>query len=129
MQNYLFLSSRVSINFEIIKVEDLTNLYPDFQSVALESEEELKILFDLLGWKEIEGQETSNSAYTKYWDLSKYRLPEIDVNEYDDIFEEWIQKTNKESNMNEYGNLIFLLGKNIEWNKLNYKYVVKEKST
>jgi len=126
MQHYNFIATNNNINFDSISVEDFVESFPDFQTVALSNDKELELLLALVGIKNATPKNTSNSSFTKYWDLTNFSLPAISEAEFDKLFSSWLEITNKEKSMNEYGNLIFLAGKSDAWNKLKYKYVVKE---
>lgn len=100
--------------------------YPDFQTVDLNDENELKLLLELMGILDIVCNDLNNSEFSNYWDLSAFKLPELNNEEFDQFYENWIQKSNRDNNMDEYGNLIFLQGLSSKWNKLNYRLIVRE---
>jgi hypothetical protein len=95
------------------------NNYPDFQTVTLRDEDDLKLLLELMGINKFVANKINNSEFTKYWDLSNFKLPELDEEQFDDFFKNWLSK-------DEYGNLIFLQGLSSKWNKQNHRIVVKE---
>ena len=80
----------------------------------------------LINIPEFEGPEVKNSEYTKYWDISNFKLPELDEKQFDNFFHKWIEKSNRNHNMDEYGNLIFLQGMSSEWNKRKFRLIIKE---
>jgi hypothetical protein len=100
--------------------------YPDFQALELNDENELKLLLELMGINDTVCNELNNSEFSKYWDLSAFKLPELDDRQFDQFYKNWIQKSNRDNNMDEYGNLIFLQGLSSKWNKLNYRLIVGE---
>ncbi len=126
MTSFHFISS-ISLDLNNFKdVEEFVNSYPDFQTVVLNNETELEILLKLMGIDEFKSQELNEIDFCKYWDLSDFKLPEYNEKEFDQFYQKWIKKTGRENNMDEYGNLIFLQGLSIKWNRLNYRLIVKE---
>jgi hypothetical protein len=114
--------------FSIGTLDDLEKfiaIYPDFQTVMLADENELTLLLKLMGMPEFVSQNLNNSDFSKFWDLSGFKLPELDNQQFDKFYENWIQKSHRENNMDEYGNLIFLQGLSTKWNKLKYRLIVK----
>ena len=124
--NFNFIASD---NFDVNTLSDVVKFvdnYPNFQSVVLSDENELKLLLELIGIHEFVVHELKNSEFSKYWDISTFKLPEYDEKQFDEFYSNWINKSQRDNNMDEYGNLIFLQGISSEWNKLNYKLIVKE---
>jgi hypothetical protein len=116
-------------NFDLNNFKDIelfADNYPDFQTVTLRDEGELKILFELMGINEFIYHEINNSEFIRYWDVSNFRLPELDEEQFDDFYKNWISKSQRENNMDEFGNLIFLQGLSLKWNKVKYRMVVEE---
>ncbi|MCC8425958.1 hypothetical protein [Mucilaginibacter sp. UR6-11] len=114
--------------FSIDTLDDLEKfvaIYPDFQTVMLADENELTLLLKLMEMPEFVSQNLNNSDFSKFWDLSGFKLPELDNQQFDKFYENWIQKSHRENNMDEYGNLIFLQGLSTKWNKLKYRLIVK----
>ena len=107
-------------------IKDFVDHYPDFQTVDLSDENELKLLLEIMGIKDLTCFELSNVEFTKYWDLSNYSLPEFDRQQYDKFYEEWIQKSNRDNNMGEYGSLIFLQELTSKWNRLKFRLIIRE---
>jgi len=106
-------------------LEKLVAIYPDFQTVMLADENELTLLLKLMEMPEFVSQNLNNSDFSKFWDVSGFKLPELDNQQFDKFYENWIQKSHRENNMDEYGNLIFLQGLSKKWNKLKYRLIVK----
>ncbi len=118
-----------SDNFDIKHLNDVSTFvdnYPGFQSVTLNNEDELELLLELIGVHEFSCIELGNAPYSRYWDLSHIKFPEFDDQQFGQFYENWIQKSNRENSMDEYGSLIFLAGLSFEWNKLKYRFVVQE---
>ena len=100
--------------------------YSDFQTIFLKNEEELILLLKLLGIEEINSQKLSDSEFSKYWDLSNFKLPEFNKEQFDEFYENWIKDSDRDNSMDEYGSLIFLQGLSQKWNNLVYRIIVKE---
>ncbi|WP_139068319.1 hypothetical protein [Flavobacterium glycines] len=92
----------------------------------INDENELKLLFELMGINDIEPKELLTLEFSKLWDISGHKLPELNEEQFNNFYETWIQKSSRSNNMDEYGNLIFLHGLSSKWNKMNYRLVVKE---
>ena len=107
-------------------VESFVDHFPDFQTVWLTDENELKLLLELMNIDEFLGHELKNTEYSKYWDLSNFKLPELDNQQFDNFYDSWVKRSSRENNMDEYGNLIFLQGLSSKWNKLKYRLIIKE---
>jgi hypothetical protein len=106
-------------------LEKFITIYPDFQTVLLTDENELRLLLKLMAIPECVSHNLNNSEFSEFWDLSRFKLPELDNQQFDEFYENWIQKSHRENNMDEYGNLIFLQGLSTKWNKLKYRLIVK----
>ena len=129
MTSFHFISSN-SIELNTLKnITKFINSYPDFQTLVLNNENELEILLKLMGIDKIKSLKLNESDFCKYWDISNFRLPEYNEKEFDAFYQKWLNKTGRENNMNEYGNLIFLQELSVNWNNLDYKIIVKEKNT
>lgn len=107
-------------------VENFVDSYPDFQTVWLKDEDELNLLLDLIGIHEIVGVDQENPLFSKFWDISNFKFPEFDSEQFDKFYKEWIQITKRDNSMNEYGSLVFLHGLSSKWNKLKYRLIIKE---
>jgi hypothetical protein len=117
-----------SNNFDLNDFKNLLEFsenYPDFQTVVLSDENELKLLLELMKINEFPGYDLDNSEFSKYWDLSKFALPEFNQEQFEEFYTSWLLKSKRDNNMDEYGNLIFLQGLSTEWNKLRYRVVIK----
>lgn len=126
METFNFIASdRFSFN-DFLNVEKFVDAYPDFQAVRLKDEKELKMLLELLGIGEVVGHEISDSAFSKYWDLSGFKFTEYSKIQFDELYRSWICKSKRNNNMDEYGHLIFLQGLSPIWNKLKHRLIVKE---
>lgn len=110
-------------NFD--NVEKFVSNYPDFQTIVLSDENELTLLLKLFRIPELISNGLNGSDYSKFWDLSRFSLPELDNEQFDKFYEMWIQESHRKNNMDEYGNLIFLQSLSTKWNKLKYRLVVK----
>ncbi len=128
MIHFSFVASGIFELDSLKSVDKFVDLYSDFQSVALENEEELSLLLQLMGIEGIDGKELDNSDFSKYWDLSNYKFPEFNKEQFDDFYESWIASSGRDNNMDEYGSLICLHSLFEKWNKLDYRIIVKEEN-
>lgn len=128
MMHFNFIASDKLDLLDFEDIEKFVDAFPDFQTVTLNDESELKLLLDLMGIKELNEHKLDVPEFSKYWDLSAYKLPEFTKEQFDQFYRDWINKSGRDNNMDEYGNLIFLHGLSLQWNKLNYRLVVKERN-
>lgn len=127
MENFNFIASnRFELN-DFKDIETFVDFYPEFQTVILNDENELKSLLKLMGIEEFKDYKLIDSEFSKYWDLSAFKLPELNDEQFSQFYMDWIKISQRDSNMDEYGNLIFLQGLSLEWNKLDYRLIVKGK--
>lgn len=126
--NIIFIASD---NFNLNDFNDLEDFvvsYPDFQTVFLNNESELKLLLELMDiYESREYQIKGSEFFVKYWNLSDHKLPELNEQQFEQFYQGWINKTERENNMDEYGNLVFIQGLSRKWNKLAHRLIVKEK--
>ena len=121
----------MDFNFLATDIFDQTNLtdtvkfVENFQTVILNDENELKLLFQMMMLNEIVEENLKSDEFSKYWDISSVKLPEFNKAQFDKFYETWIEKSGRKNTMDEYGNLIFLCGLSSKWNKLKYRLVVK----
>lgn len=108
-------------------IEKFVDDFPDFQAIELKDEHELNLLLEQMGIGYISPIELKSSAFSKLWNLSEFKFPELSNEEFDQFYTTWIQNSNRSNNMDEYGSLIFLQGLSPKWNKMNYRFIVKEK--
>ena len=125
--NFNFIASD---NFQLTdlgNIEKFADKFPEYQLVTLNDEIELELLLKLLGFDDYKTHQVDYRNFSKYWDLSDFRLPEFDKKGFDNFYAKWIDKSKRQNNMNEYGSLIFLEGLSKKWNRLNYRLIIKEK--
>ncbi len=106
-------------------VETFIERYPNSQTVVLANEKELDVLFNLMGINRAIGCVLDNTDFIMYWDISRYKLPELNDTQFDAFYETWIQASGRSNNMDEYGALIFLQGLTKKWNSFTYRFVVR----
>ena len=124
--NFNFIASnKLDLN-DFKNVEKFVDSYPDFQTVVLNNEYELNLLLDLVGIKNVNPLELEGPEFSKYWNLSDFRLPEFNKEQFELFYEKWIEISGRDNNMDEFGNLILLQGMSPKWNKLDYRLIVKE---
>ena len=123
--DFNFIASNIFDRTNFTDVEKFVERYSDFQTVILNDENELKLLFEMMMLTEIVEENLKSNEFSKCWDISSAKLPEFNNTQFDKFYEKWIEKSQRENNMDEYGNLIFLCGLSSKWNKLKYRLVVK----
>jgi len=128
MESFVFASSND------IEARDLNSLVRfvgkagDFYEVVLADKNELKILFSLLGMSLPEESMLNDSEdFFSVLDCSSFSFPELSADEFDVFYDEWIDKTGRKSDMDEYGQLIFIQGQAAKWNKNNKRFVLRAK--
>jgi hypothetical protein len=126
--HYLFASPNASDRNVLNSIEALDDACEDFFDVALSSRKELEILFSLLRIESFVEEELPTSEdFSSLIDFSHCKLPEFSKQEFDEFYELWLSKTGRESNMDEYGQLIFVQGQAQKWNSRPCKVVLCEK--
>lgn len=126
MRHFNFIAGNRFELDDFKSIESFVDSYSDFQTVPLNNTDELMLLLKLIGIDKINTQKFIDSEFSEYWDLSEYKLPELNEQQFDEFYETWIEKSQKDNNMDEYGNLIFLQGKSKLWNSLKFRLVVLE---
>lgn len=107
-------------------INEFIDEYPRFQTMYLDNQEQLKMLFRLLGFNEIKLIKLHDSPFSHYCDISFGNYPEFVQDEFDDFYKSWISHSKRENTMNEYGSLIFLTGLTTDWNKMKYRLITIE---
>lgn len=120
-----FIASNVFDLNSLKDIEKFVENYSDFQTIVLNDENELKLLFQTMGINEFIEEDFKGGEFSKCWNISTVKLPEFDNAQLDKFYENWIEKSHRENSMDEYGSLIFLCGLSSEWNKLNYRLIVR----
>lgn len=127
MHFYFIAADHFDLKF-LDTVESFVDAFGDFQTVWLKDESELILLFTLMGLPAVIASETDNPLFPKIWSLSGFKLPELNSEQFDLFYDDWVKKTGRANDMNEYGSLLFLQGLSFQWNKLKYRLVIKETS-
>ncbi len=71
-------------------------------------------------------QKLNSSEFDKKWNISSYKLPELNEEQFDTFYQDWIRQSGRENTMDEFGQLIFLQGLTPKWNQLAHRLVVRE---
>ncbi len=114
-------------NFELNSLNDIEKFletYPDFQTVVLANEDELNVLLELMGINEFLNHDLESKEFSKYWNLSDFRLPEFNDQQFEQFYKKWLTISRRDNNMDEYCSLIFLQGLSKKWNILKYRLVL-----
>lgn len=126
MMHFNFIASDVFNLDDFKDIETFIDAYSNFQTVVLEDEYQLSLLLKTIGMENINPQNLNSTEFSKYWNLSNFKLPEYSEAQFDEFYNQWIEKSGRNNNMDEYGNLIFLQGLSSKWNKLKYRIIVHE---
>ena len=124
MKHFLFASGN---RFDLEMFDNLTNLvdeHPDFQTVFLNSFEELELLLRKLGANASKLIDLNTSDFVCVIDLSEFFFPEYTQEEYDRFYTDWMESTDRKNNMDEYGQFIFLQGLSRSWNMRKFRFVL-----
>ena len=128
MNHYLFVSPDILDDSSFESIEALDNVCEDFYSVVLSNKQQLTMLLKLLGIEEHQEVALSGSEdFANLIDLSNYRIPELTKEEFDEFYDKWLVESGRESNMDEYGQLIFIHAQASVWNQRQYKVILSEK--
>jgi hypothetical protein len=126
MMNFNFIASDKFELTDLNDIEKFVDRFPDFQTVTLKDENQLKLLLELMGIDDFQVETLNKTEFEKFWDLSDFRLPEYNEDQFDQFYREWLRTSGRDNNMDEYGNLIFLQGVSSRWNQMKYRLIVKE---
>ncbi len=126
MKSFVFTSSN-NVNVEHFdSLVTFDDQFHEWFEVVLANEKELLTLLDLLGISNIQSIELTDSEdFVKLYDYSSAELPELSEQLFDMLYENWLAKTGRESDMDEYGQLIFILAKAKEWNKNSNRIILQ----
>lgn len=124
MHHFHFIAGDNLEKSDFQDMERFVESFPDFQTVALDNESQLELLLNLMGIDESKGINLESGEFSKYWDLSNWQFPSFDEVQFNVFYTDWLSKSNRENNMDEYGNLIFLRGLTLKWNLHKFRLVV-----
>ncbi len=120
-----FASNSFELN-NLDQLDSFVDSYPDFQTVYLENEGELYLLFKLMNVNDPHEQKLNSSEFDRLWNISSYELPELNEEEFQEFYQNWLKESGRENTMDEFGQLIFLQGLTPKWNQLTNRLVVRE---
>lgn len=126
MEYYNFIASDEFSPKDLQDINRFIHTFNDVQTVTLKDENQLKLLLNLIGVENNQEYEISGVHFSKYWDLSSSEFPVFNEDEFNLFYKKWISISQREDNMDEYGNLIFLQGIAKKWNTMKHRLVVKE---
>ena len=119
-----------SDNFRIehlFSIEEFVDNFEDSQSIHLHNDEELEVLLNLMfPQTSLDWQSLNNSPFVKYCNISELKFPELSEMEFEEFYMNWLNKTNRTSDMDEYGNLILFKGLSVPFNKLKTRLLIIE---
>ncbi len=129
MRSYVFASTKFVEEKDFESLLSFADKCPEFFEVVLSKESELEVLFRLLGLEHVVQTELARSDdFEVLYDYSSQKLPEWTIEQFDDFYGKWLEQTGRESDMDEYGQLIFIQGHAANWNQNDAKFVLLAKS-
>jgi hypothetical protein len=127
MMNYVFTASDRPISSASASLVALDEACQVYFPVVLESDDELKILMNLLGVDFLaETPLLSNEDFSVLFDFSATKLPQLSEEAFDKIYDEWLRRSGRQTSMDEYGQLIFLQGRGDSWNAKANRFILRE---
>ena len=128
IQTYLFASSNDPSATASLSIEALmAAACAEFFSVMLASDDELELLMGLLGIEPLRSISLrSNTEFLALFDYSDKFLPQMTQEDFDVFYEKWLRLTHRDSNMDEYGQLLFLQGRAASWNQMASRFILRE---
>jgi len=130
MNSYVFAVSNNPIMAAYASLEAMSENCQEYFQVVLDGDDELRKLMKLLGVSRLaETSLSSNRDFSAVFDYSVDPLPELSKDDFDTFYEKWLRGTGRETSMDEYGQLIFLQGRAEAWNRMAYRFVLRETHT
>ncbi|WP_143451521.1 hypothetical protein [Janthinobacterium sp. 13] len=128
IQSYLFASSNELIATASLSIDTLmAATCAELFSVTLASDEELELLMGLLGIEPLRSISLRpNTEFLALFDYSDKFLPQMNQEDFDVFYEKWLRLTHRDSNMDEYGQLLFLQGRAASWNQMASRFILRE---
>ncbi|WP_196893143.1 hypothetical protein [Aureivirga marina] len=126
MEHYNFFAGNDFKERYLDDIECFVEHFVDFNFVFMD-EKELEILLSLIGIPKPKWIEIDSDDYSKYYDFSGFKLPEFTEDDFKNFYEKWINKSNRNNNMDEYGSLLFLQQFSKRWNQRKFRIIVVEK--
>lgn len=126
MNNYLFSVSDISPEVFANSIDSFYNNCDDSFSVVLPESDFLHLLELLKLSRVAETKLTSSQDFSSIFDLSNLKYPELSLDEFDSLYEQWLKLTSRESGMDEYGQLIFIHSYAAGWNLKKYRFILVE---
>ena len=128
MPVYLFSASDISPSTFSHSIESFYKNCDDSFGVVLPEPDFLHLLGLLELSSSIETELISSQDFKSIFDLSNLKLPELNLEEFNSLYEEWLKLTGRESSMDEYGQLVFIQNYASIWNMKKYRFVLVENS-
>jgi len=127
MKSYVFAVSNRPITEASASLEAMDENCEEYFQIVLEDDDELKLLMGLLGVNFFaETSLSSNEDFSSVFDYSHQQLPRLSNDDFDQLYDEWLRRSGRETSMDEYGQLLFLQGRADSWNKMANRFVLCE---
>lgn len=129
MKSYVFAVSNGPVMVASASIEAMIANCKEFFAVALDGDGELRTLMGLLELTLPDETSLSpNEDFSSVIDYSEQRLPQLNEDDFEKFYGEWLHISRRESSMDEYGQLVFLKERADAWNKMASRFVLCETS-
>ncbi len=107
-------------------IDKFCEVFPESFAVSLDNEIQLNQLLNLIGLNKPVKKMLLDSKFEYYYDFSTQKITEFSNEEFEKFYTKWLTETNRENSMDEYGQLIFILGQARSWNQEQHILVLHE---
>lgn len=129
MRSYIFAYSDSIEMKDFSSIESFGDKYDEFFEVVLTEDSEIGTLFKLLGFDQVvESNLPFSEDFETLFDCSSHKLPVWSTEEFDEFYDQWLQQSGRKTDMDEYGQLVFIQGQAEAWNKNDCRFVLYAKS-
>lgn len=116
-----------SANFTSVKtIDDLSKNFEEINNIVLKDKKELEIFLKLIGlW--LPDPFIIFGDFEYQYDMSAQIMQDVRRDTFDEFYANWIKLTERKNTTDEYGQLVFLIGKAKTWNVCLSRYILQEK--
>ena len=130
MYHYIFASTNIATATAAQSLEALDESSDRLFEVVLANQNQFKILLTLLEIHEgvIKTPLAQSEDFDILYDYSTILLPEMTTGEFEQFYQDWIEQSARDNDMDEYGQLLFLQGQASQWNKRKFRFILRTKT-
>src|ERR1039457_2944250 len=129
METYLFVAADSFDKSNFQGLVAFADAFPEFFDVSLEDENQFNTLLRLIGLSIPQKLILEdNEDFQCLYDISNQTMKEFSEEAFDEFYQQWLAETRRENSMDEYGQLIFILGQAITCNKMAHKFIFSERA-